>query len=117
MEDYIIYMDMIYKGPPSEKDKISFMMIDEVGLGKINFAFYENFLIQFYRMYGELLQANTIEDDKCHEIAKEVFQMMATVNLSKAEFLEGKVSLGSSQGGSLGSSILTRTKMLKKQST
>ena len=81
MEDYIIYMDMIYNGTQEEKDKISFMMIDEVGMSKITFPFYENFLIQFHRMYGELLQTNTIEESKCEEIAKEVFNMIATVNL------------------------------------
>ena len=52
VEDYIIYMDMIYHGTEDEKDLISFMMLDEVGLGKITFPFYENFLIQFYSMYG-----------------------------------------------------------------
>ena len=57
------------------------MMIDEVGMEKITFPFYENFLIQFHRMYGELLQTNTIEESKCEEIAKEVFNMIATVNL------------------------------------
>ena len=57
------------------------MMIDEVGMSKITFPFYENFLIQFHRMYGELLQTNTIEESKCEEIAKEVFNMIATVNL------------------------------------
>ena len=45
VEDYIVYMDMIYHGDDEEKDKISFMMIDEVGLGKITLPFYENFLI------------------------------------------------------------------------
>ena len=72
---------MIYNGTQEEKDKISFMMIDEVGMEKITFPFYENFLIQFHRMYGELLQTNTIEESKCEEIAKEVFNMIATVNL------------------------------------
>ena len=76
-----MYMDMIYNGTQEEKDKISFMMIDEVGMEKITFPFYENFLIQFHRMYGELLQTNTIEESKCEEIAKEVFNMIATVNL------------------------------------
>ena len=52
VEDYIVYMDMIYHGSEDEKDLISFMMLDEVGLGKITFPFYENFLIQFYSMYG-----------------------------------------------------------------
>ena len=46
---------MIYHGDQIEKDRISFMMIDEVGQGKITFAFYENFLLQFFHMYGELL--------------------------------------------------------------
>ena len=41
------------------------MMIDEVGQGKITFAFYENFLLQFFHMYGELLQTNVITDDEC----------------------------------------------------
>ena len=81
MEDYIVYMDMIYHGTEDEKDQISFMMLDEVGLGKITFPFYENFLIQFYNMYGQLLQTNTIEQDKCHEIAREVFTMIAAVDL------------------------------------
>ena len=81
VEDYIVYMDMIYHGTEDEKDKISFMMLDEVGLGKITFPFYENFLIQFYSMYGQLLQTNTIEQDKCHEIAREVFNMIAVVSL------------------------------------
>jgi len=45
VEDYLIYMDMIYYGSDDEKDLISFMMLDEVGLGKITFPFYENFLI------------------------------------------------------------------------
>ena len=45
VEDYIIYMDMIYHGNQAEKDRISFMMIDEVGQGKVTFAFYENFLL------------------------------------------------------------------------
>lgn len=81
VEDYIVYMDMIYHGSDDEKDQISFMMIDEVGLGKIVFPFYENFLIQFYNMYGELLQTNTIEDEKCHVIALEIFSMIAAVNL------------------------------------
>ena len=74
-------MDMIYHGTEDEKDQISFMMLDEVGLGKITFPFYENFLIQFYNMYGQLLQTNTIEQDKCHEIAREVFTMIAAVDL------------------------------------
>ena len=49
-------MDMIYHGTDEEKDLISFMMLDEVGLGKITFSYYENFLLQFYSMYGQLLQ-------------------------------------------------------------
>ena len=77
VEDYIIYMDMIYHGTDDEKDLISFMMIDEVGLGKIVFPFYENFLIQFYNMYGELLQTKAIEEDQCQKLALEVFQMIA----------------------------------------
>ena len=72
-EDYVLYMDMIYKGTDDEKDLISFMMIDEVGHGKITFPFYENFIMQFFRMFGELLQANTIEEAQCHTIAIEVF--------------------------------------------
>ena len=78
-------MDMIYHGNEDEKDQISFMMIDEVGLGKITLPFYENFLIQFYSMYGELLQSNTIAEDKCNEIAKDLFSMMASVNLPEPE--------------------------------
>ena len=49
-------MDMIYHGTDEEKDLISFMMLDEAGLGKITFPYYENFLLQFYSMYGQLLQ-------------------------------------------------------------
>ena len=85
VEDYLIYMDMIYHGTDDEKDHISFMMLDEVGLGKITFPFYENFLIQFYNMYGQLLQTTTIEQDKCHEIAREVFTMIAAVGLPPLE--------------------------------
>ena len=55
VEDYITYMDMIYYGTKEEKDRISFMMIDEVGRGKITFEFYENFLIQFFYMQCEML--------------------------------------------------------------
>ena len=54
VEDYIIYMDMIYNGTEDEKELISFMMLDEVGLGKVVFPFYENFLIQYFQMVGEL---------------------------------------------------------------
>ena len=94
MDDYIVYMDMIYHGEEDEKDKISFMMIDEVGLGKVTFPFYENFLIHFYGMYGELLQANTIEQDKVHEIALEIFQMIALVSIEEdEEDIENKLSM------------------------
>lgn len=41
-------MDMIYHGTEEEKDLISFMMLDEMGLGKVVFPFYENFLIQYF---------------------------------------------------------------------
>jgi hypothetical protein len=47
-------MDMIYNGTDEEKDLIAFMMLDEVGIGKIVFPFYENFLIQYFHMVGEL---------------------------------------------------------------
>ena len=92
VDDYIVYMDMIYHGDDEEKDKISFMMIDEAGLGKITFPFYENFLIHFYGMYGELLQTNTIEQEKVHEIALDIFQMIALVNIEEDEETEVKNS-------------------------
>ena len=85
VEDYIVYMDMIYHGNQAEKDQISFMMIDEVGQGKITFAFYENFLLQFFQMYGELLQTNVIDDAHCQQMAFEVFQLIALVGLPPRE--------------------------------
>ena len=54
-EDYIIYMDMIYNGTQEEKNKISFMMVDVTGDGKVFFDDYRNFWIKFLEMYGELL--------------------------------------------------------------
>ena len=89
VEDYIVYMDMIYHGDQIEKDRISFMMIDEVGQGKITFAFYENFLLQFFHMYGELLQTAVISDNECQQMAFEVFQLIALVDLPPREQASG----------------------------
>ena len=38
-------MDLIYNGSAFDKNRISFMMIDETGNGKITFPLYENFWI------------------------------------------------------------------------
>ena len=81
VEDYIIYMDLIYHGSDDEKDLIAFMMIDEVGQGKITFPFYENFMVQYYNMIGELRQQHTIDSELCHDFSLEWFQMIASANL------------------------------------
>ena len=36
-------------------------------------------------MYGELLQSNTIGEDKCNEIASDLFALIASVNLPEME--------------------------------
>ena len=53
-------MDMIYNGTQEDKNKISFMMVDVYGEGKVLFDDYRNFWIKFLEMYGELLQMKTI---------------------------------------------------------
>ena len=73
LEDYILYMDLIYNGSVEEKNRISFMMIDEIGNGKITLPLYENFWIQFLQMYGELLQMKVEYDEQSEEVTKNIF--------------------------------------------
>ena len=55
-EDYIIFMDMLYNGTPEDKHKISFMMCDVKGEGKVLFEDYKRFCLSFLAMYEELTQ-------------------------------------------------------------
>ena len=79
-EDYIIYMDMIYNGTQEEKNKISFMMVDVTGDGKVFFDDYRNFWIKFLEMYGELLQMKTIYNEETEFITKDYFSKIVKVN-------------------------------------
>ena len=79
-EDYIIYMDMVYNGTQEDKNKISFMMVDVLGEGKVFFEDYRNFWIKFLEMYGELLQMKTIYNEETEFITKDYFSKIVKVN-------------------------------------
>lgn len=78
-------MDMIYHGSTDEKDLISFMMLDEAGIGKVVFHFYENFLIQYFQMVGELGQNHAIDKDAIREFSLEIFNLMANINREESD--------------------------------
>ena len=52
---YLYYTDIVYNGNDTQKDKISFLMIDIEGKGKVTFGEYQNFWKQFLAMYGQIL--------------------------------------------------------------
>ena len=79
VEDYIIYMDMIYNGTQDEKNKISFMMCDVKGEGKVFYDDYRHFWIKFLEMYGELLQMKTIYNEETEFITKDYFEKIVKV--------------------------------------
>jgi len=78
--DYVEYSDMIYNGSQEEKDKISFMMLDLRGQGKIDFHSYEKFWINFLYMYGELLQVKMHYNADSEELTRQTFNQLASVN-------------------------------------
>ena len=63
MEDYIIFMDMLYHGSKDDKDKISFMLCDIQGQGKVFLDDFKKFVFEFLGMYEELTQIKTKIDD------------------------------------------------------
>lgn len=71
---------MIYNGSQDEKDKISFMMLDMRGQGKIDFHSYEKFWINFLYMYGELLQVKMHYNADSEELTRQTFNQLVTVN-------------------------------------
>ncbi len=71
---------MIYNGSQEEKDKISFMMLDMRGQGKIDFHSYEKFWINFLYMYGELLQVKMHYNADSEELTRQTFNQLVTVN-------------------------------------
>lgn len=76
VEDYIIYMDMIYNGEQRDKDRISFMLMDEVGQGKVTYPFYENFQINFMQMYGEMFGMSAIDEEQNATLANYIFKVL-----------------------------------------
>ena len=74
VEDYIMYMDLIYDGTPEQKNRISFMMCDVKGEGKVSYGDYRHFWIKFLEMHGELLQMKTIYNEDTEFITKDYFE-------------------------------------------
>ena len=77
LEDYVVYMDMIYYGNEEQKARIGFMMMDVDGNGIIFFDGYRQFWINFFQMYGELLQTKFNYDDESDEVTKMCFELIA----------------------------------------
>ena len=63
LEDYIIYMDMLYNGSKEDKKNISFLMCDLRGEGMVFQEDYTKFCIEYLRMYEDLTQIKTRIDD------------------------------------------------------
>ena len=70
---------MIYNGTQDEKNKISFMMCDVKGEGKVFYDDYRHFWIKFLEMYGELLQMKTIYNEETEFITKDYFEKIVKV--------------------------------------
>ena len=70
---------MIYNGTPEEKNKISFMMCDVEGLGKVFYDDYRNFWIKFLEMYGELLQMKITFNEDTEFITKDYFDKIVKI--------------------------------------
>ena len=73
LEDYVIYMDMIYYGSQEEKDQIAFKMMDIQGQQKIYLEDYTHFWIKFLEMYGELLQSKFVYDEETKQVSEMTF--------------------------------------------
>ena len=68
--DYIVYMDLIYNGDEWQRCLVTFLMLDEMGHGKITMPFYEHFWQQFIIMYGELLQIQIEYTEESSQVSK-----------------------------------------------
>ena len=55
LEDYLIFMDMLYNGRQEDKNIINFMMCDLKGKGKVFYEDYSKFCFCFLGMYEELM--------------------------------------------------------------
>lgn len=67
---YLYYTDIVYNGNDTQKDKISFLMIDIEGKGKVTFGEYQNFWKQFLAMYGQILQTKIRYDENTADLAQ-----------------------------------------------
>ena len=85
MEDYVIYMDMIYHGEEEEKAKIAFMMMDVQGQGQIYLESYRDFWIKFLEMYGELLQTKFTYDEESEVVTRMCFEKISSACSDKGE--------------------------------
>ena len=84
LEDYVVYMDMIYYGDEEQKARIGFMMMDVAGKGMIYLEDYRNFWIKFFQMYGELLQTKFNYDEESDEVTKMCFELIAKMGSDAA---------------------------------
>ena len=77
LTDYVSYYDVIYHGIQSEKNLISFKMLDLSRSGRITFDTYEQFWKQFLLMYGELMNLKIEYNQQMHQATQQAFSVIA----------------------------------------
>ena len=63
LEDYIIYMDMLYNGSSEDKKNISFLMCDLRGNGMVFQEDYTKFCVKYLQMFEDLTQIRNKNDN------------------------------------------------------
>lgn len=77
LTDYLIYQDMVYHGTETEKNKISFQMLDLSGTGEVTKQVYESFWMQFLQMYSEMFSYKINLDDNAKSEANSAFNIIS----------------------------------------
>jgi hypothetical protein len=77
LRDYLIYQDKVMHGDETEKNDLSFRMLDLSDLGRVTFETYENFWSSYLYMYGQLFNFKVNIDAADKANARNAFNTIA----------------------------------------
>ena len=75
--DYLVYQDIVHHGTDSEKNMISFKMLDISNTGNVSYETYETFWSQFLKMYSELFNYKITIDEQALSSAHQTYDVIA----------------------------------------
>lgn len=77
LEDYLVYQDKVMHGTTTEKNDISFRMLDMSNSGQVTYETYEKFWSSFLYMYGEMFNYKVNIDETDKNSAKQTFNIIS----------------------------------------